>query len=159
MSKIHDFAIERGQIKVQSKPSVAAVSPLHEKLWAMVTDPSLPLDEWTIVYNVMGPILAQVIAEAHPSHCNQVIRNYLQVVGVGAEELTYFHALSDVPSKISHILRERFEVMLRVARETKSRETALELSGLSEVKSHLNHVPSYVISAAVESLSLFRAKR
>lgn len=158
MSNIHEFAIEKGKLLIEKKKedSVQAGSPVHEKLWELLLDYKLAKLEWTLAFNVIGPFVALKLYEANPAHSQKIIDNYLKTIGPKADEASYFNALKDPVSKIAHILRERFELMLRVAKDTDTKELALEMSGLTEVKTFVNEVPRYLISAVYENLSLVR---
>ena len=159
-SKIHEFAIERGRIQVHKKKEEVTLSSVHAKLWDLLIDKNKDLTkpEWTLVFNIVAPWISERLVSVHPAEAQIIIKNYLEHIGPEAEELSYFNALSDVNSKITYILRERFEMLLRVAKDTGSVETALQMSGLMEVKLFLNKTPKYLVSAAFESLLLFRKK-
>lgn len=156
MSRIHEFAIDKGKLSLEKSKEQENLSSVHEKLWNLLVDFNLKKEEWVLAFNIVGPYLALLIFEVDPVQAQKIIEGYSATIGPKAEEADYFQALKDPVSKLTHILRERFELMLRIAKDTESRELGLQMSGLDEIQSFLNKVPRYLVSAVYESLSLYR---
>ena len=159
MSRIFNFDIQNGKLYLGRPAHVLPLSPLHEKAWNMICDYQFSDDEWLIVFNILGPQIANQVAKLPRDHVKRIIDNYINDVPQDDGQYNYIRALTDDESKLTHIIRERFEVMLKIGRELQSHTPIFENSGLSELKPFFQKIPKYSITAVVEVLTLYRRKK
>jgi hypothetical protein len=156
MSRVFNFDIQNGKITITRQAAEAKLSSLHEKGWNLLLDFNLTVEEWSIVFNILGPHIAHQIKRLPQTRINTVIETYMLGLPVEDPQYSYMISLRDDESKLTHIIRERFEVMLKISRRIGSAEPTLKNAGIAELKPFFGRIPIYPITAVVETLSLYR---
>jgi hypothetical protein len=117
MGRTFDFDINDGRIVVKSAPIKERPSLLHDHGWALITDISKTSEEWTIAFAILGPHMANVIMRTSSSSVQKIFNQYTSGHDAADPNLIQFNAFTDDESKICHILRDRFEIILKSARK------------------------------------------
>lgn len=158
MSRVYNFDVHNGKIYLGRPSHVVAMSNLHNHCWNILTDPSLTDGEWIIAVNIILPHVAAQIAKLPAAQVANIIDTYVSTLTEDDSQVRYMATLGDTESKITHIIRERFEVMIKLGREVGSRDVAVEDSGLEDIKPFLAKIPIYPITSLAEVLNTYRAR-
>jgi hypothetical protein len=157
MNRILKFEIDGGKIQFEEEngESLIVLEPFYEHAWSMITNENISHDKWIIIFNLFGPELAREIIFSFPNVPSRMISQYVQAVGKNDPQFKYMLQLEDQVSQVTHILRERFEVVLKAARLGAPGGKIVVARELGELKSVFGQIPRYCIAGADEVMSIF----